>query len=87
MHLLLRLKSGLVLLRQIPLAWRLLFDARTPLRAKLLLLGVLALIVSPINWIPNTIPVVGELDDLALLLVGLQLFFHNVPEWLRAERH
>jgi uncharacterized membrane protein YkvA (DUF1232 family) len=86
MQLLLRAKAWLVLLRQIPLAYRLLIDARTPLRAKFLLFAVLALIVSPINWIPNTIPVLGQLDDLALLVIGLQVFFHNVPTWLRDER-
>jgi uncharacterized membrane protein YkvA (DUF1232 family) len=86
MQLLLRVKAWLVLLRQIPLAYRLLFDSRTPVRAKFLLLAVLVLIVSPINWIPNTIPVLGQLDDLALLVIGLQLFFHNVPAWLQDER-
>jgi uncharacterized membrane protein YkvA (DUF1232 family) len=86
MRLLVRLRALLALLRQIPVAYRLLLDGRTPLRAKLLLVGTLALIVSPINWIPNAIPLLGELDDLALLLLGLQLFFHTVPAWLKAER-
>jgi uncharacterized membrane protein YkvA (DUF1232 family) len=86
MALLFRLRELGSLWRQIPLTWRLMFDGRTPLRAKLLFVGVLLLIVSPINWLPNAIPVVGEIDDLALFLLGVQLFLHNVPDWLRQER-
>jgi uncharacterized membrane protein YkvA (DUF1232 family) len=86
MGLFVRLRALAGLWRQLPLAWRLMFDGRTPLRAKLLLIGVLMLIVSPINWLPNAVPVVGELDDLALLLLGVQLFLRVVPDWLRQER-
>lgn len=85
MALLFRLRELGSLWRQIPLTWRLMFDGRTPLRAKLLFIGVMLLIVSPINWIPNAIPIVGELDDLALFVLAVQLFLHNVPEWLRRE--
>ena len=84
MALLFRLRELGSLWRQIPLTWRLMFDGRTPLRAKLLFVGVLLLIVSPINWIPNAIPVVGELDDLALFVLGIHLFLHNVPDWQRS---
>ena len=85
MALLFRLRELGSLWRQIPLTWRLMFDGRTPLRAKLLFIGVLLLIVSPINWFPNAIPIVGEIDDLALFVLAVQLFLHNVPEWLRRE--
>jgi uncharacterized membrane protein YkvA (DUF1232 family) len=85
MALLFRLRELGSLWRQIPLTWRLMFDGRTPLRAKLLFIGVLLLIVSPINWIPNAIPIVGELDDLALFVLAMHLFLHNVPDWLRRE--
>jgi len=81
--LLLRLGELRSLWRQIPLTWRLLFDGRTPVRAKLLFVAVLLLIVSPINWIPNAIPVVGELDDLALFVLAIHVFLRNVPESLR----
>ena len=85
MTLLFRLRELGSLWRQIPLTIRLMMDGRTPLRAKLLFIGVLLLIISPINWIPKAIPVVGELDDLALFVVAVQLFLHNVPDWLRQE--
>ena len=80
-----RLKELGSLWRQIPLTFRLMLDGRTPLRAKLLFIGVLVLIISPINWIPNAIPLIGELDDLALVVLAVHLFLHNVPDWLRHE--
>jgi uncharacterized membrane protein YkvA (DUF1232 family) len=85
MALLLRLRDLGSMWRQIPLTYRLLIDGRSPMRAKVIFAGMLLLIVSPINWIPNAIPVVGDLDDLALFVVAMHLFLHNVPDWLRRE--
>jgi uncharacterized membrane protein YkvA (DUF1232 family) len=67
------------------LTWRLFRDRRTPLRSKLILIGTVLLVISPINWIPNLIPVLGQLEDVALLSMGMELFLRNVPDWLRAE--
>lgn len=41
------------------------------------------LIVSPINWIPNFIPVLGQLEDLALLALALNVFISRVPADIR----
>ena len=73
------------LLRDGRLAWALFRDRRTPLRSKLILIGTVLLIVSPINWLPNLIPVLGQLEDLAILSLGMELFLKNVPDYLRAE--
>ena len=67
------------------LCWRLLRDSRTPLGLKLLLGGAALLIVSPINWIPNFIPVLGQMEDLALLALAMNVFLNRVPADLRAE--
>jgi uncharacterized membrane protein YkvA (DUF1232 family) len=67
------------------LTWRLFRDSRTPLRSKLILIGTVLLVISPINWIPNLIPVIGQLEDVALLSLGMELFLRSVPAWLRAE--
>jgi uncharacterized membrane protein YkvA (DUF1232 family) len=50
---------------------RLLGDARVPRRRKLLLAGVLAYLATPIDLVPDFIPVAGQLDD--AILVGLAL--------------
>ena len=67
------------------LSWRLARDSRTPVGAKLLLGAGLILIVSPLNWIPSLVPILGQLEDLALLLLALNLFLKCVPADLRHE--
>jgi uncharacterized membrane protein YkvA (DUF1232 family) len=67
------------------LAWRLFRDGRTPSKAKLILLATVLAVISPINWLPNFIPIVGQLEDVALLSLGFELFFRAVPDWLKAE--
>jgi uncharacterized membrane protein YkvA (DUF1232 family) len=73
------------LLRSGRLSWRLLCDSRTPLGLKLLLGGAVLLIISPINWIPNFIPVLGQMEDLALLALAMNVFLKRVPPEIRTE--
>jgi uncharacterized membrane protein YkvA (DUF1232 family) len=80
-----RLRLLRVLLRDGRLAWRLVRDPRTPFRSKLILGGCVLFVVSPINWIPNLIPILGQIEDVALLGLGLELFLRSVPEYLKAE--
>ena len=74
-----------VLLRDGRLTWRLARDPRTPLRAKLILGAGVLFVISPINWIPNFVPVLGQIEDVALLSLAMELFLRNVPEYLKAE--
>ncbi len=67
------------------LSWRLVRDPRTPLSRKMLLAGAIVLIVSPVNWIPNFVPVLGQMEDFALLALALNLFVRLVPSELRLE--
>jgi uncharacterized membrane protein YkvA (DUF1232 family) len=67
------------------LSWRLVRDPRVPLLPKLVLAVGLVLIVSPINWIPNFVPILGQMEDLALLALVLNLFLKSVPSGLRSE--
>jgi uncharacterized membrane protein YkvA (DUF1232 family) len=80
-----RLRLFQILLRDGRLTWRLVRDPRTPLRAKLILGASVLFVVSPINWIPNFVPVLGQLEDVALLSLAMELFLRNVPEYLKAE--
>jgi uncharacterized membrane protein YkvA (DUF1232 family) len=52
---------------------------RTPLLAKLLAILVVAYAFSPIDLIPDFIPVLGYLDDLLLVPAGLWLTLRLVP--------
>ncbi|HEU4759303.1 MAG TPA: DUF1232 domain-containing protein [Dehalococcoidia bacterium] len=75
------------------LFWRLLRDGRVPLPAKLVLPGVALYLAMPLDPIPDFIPVIGYLDDLLVLMLGLWLFLRLCPaevfqehvERLRAE--
>jgi len=60
-------------------------DPRTPLFAKLLGLLIAAYALSPIDLIPDFIPVLGLLDDAALIPAGVWLFARLVPPGLMAE--
>ncbi|WP_308365962.1 MULTISPECIES: YkvA family protein [unclassified Microbulbifer] len=60
-------------------------DPRTPLVAKLVLLAIVAYALSPIDLIPDFIPVLGYLDDLILLPLGIWLAIRLVPPELWRE--
>jgi uncharacterized membrane protein YkvA (DUF1232 family) len=47
-------------------------DRSTPLDVRLVLLGLLAWIVSPIDLIPEFIPVLGPLDDVVVAVVAMR---------------
>lgn len=60
--------------------WKLARHAETPTAAKLVALAVLAYAVSPIDLIPDFIPVLGQLDDLILLPLGVALAVKLTPK-------
>ena len=51
-----------------------------------MLLGAgLAYLVTPIDLIPDALPIIGQADDLTVLLLVLDLFIANAPEDVRRE--
>ena len=54
-------------------------DPRTPWYAKLLVAGIVAYACSPVDLIPDFVPVLGYLDDLVLLPLGIALAMRLVP--------
>ena len=66
------------------LAYCLLRDPRVPAAPKAAVLGALALIVSPIDF-PAWVPVLGELDMLALGVLAVKTFIEACPEDVRRE--
>lgn len=60
-------------------------DPRVPWYAKALALGVAAYAFSPIDLIPDFIPVLGYLDDLIVVPLGIALVIRLVPDTVWAE--
>jgi uncharacterized membrane protein YkvA (DUF1232 family) len=60
-------------------------DPRTPWPAKALAAVVLAYALSPIDLIPDAIPVLGLLDDALLVPLGLILVIRLIPPAIMAE--
>lgn len=60
-------------------------DPRVPLGAKILAVLIAAYVVSPIDLIPDFIPVIGYLDDLILVPLGLLLVVRLIPRDVMAE--
>ena len=54
-------------------------DPRTPALVRLLAVAVAAYALSPIDLIPDFIPVLGYLDDLILIPMGLALVVRLMP--------
>ena len=60
-------------------------DPRTPWFAKLLALLVAAYALSPIDLIPDAIPVLGFLDEVILLPIAIALIARLIPADIMAE--
>jgi uncharacterized membrane protein YkvA (DUF1232 family) len=60
-------------------------DPRVPLPAKVMAIVVAAYALSPIDLIPDFIPVLGYLDDLILIPLGIWLVTRMIPANLMEE--
>jgi uncharacterized membrane protein YkvA (DUF1232 family) len=57
----------------------------TPWYARLLVAAIVAYALSPIDLIPDFIPIVGYLDDLILIPIGIALAIKLIPNSVLAE--
>jgi uncharacterized membrane protein YkvA (DUF1232 family) len=71
--------------RQALLVWHAARDPRLPWALRLLALAVAAYAFSPIDLIPDFIPVLGLLDDLVLVPLGIALVVRLMPEAVLAD--
>jgi uncharacterized membrane protein YkvA (DUF1232 family) len=60
-------------------------DPRTPWLAKLVIAIVVAYALSPIDLIPDFIPILGYLDDVLLLPLGIYLALKLIPTAILAD--
>jgi uncharacterized membrane protein YkvA (DUF1232 family) len=60
-------------------------DPRTPWHAKLFAALILGYALSPIDLIPDFIPVIGYLDDLIIVPAGIALLLKMIPKEVMAD--
>jgi len=60
-------------------------DPRTPLTAKLTSGAVVAYALSPIDLIPDIVPIIGYIDDLVFVPLGIMLAVRLIPVPLMLE--
>jgi uncharacterized membrane protein YkvA (DUF1232 family) len=76
-------KAGVLteIMRNAQLAWHLLTDRRVGLLLKLIIPGLmLGYLIFPVDLLPDFIPVLGQLDDLAILALGIKIFIELSPK-------
>jgi len=75
-----RLKNwAATLKREVMALWFACRDPRTPWYARVLTMLIVAYALSPIDLIPDFIPVLGYLDELILMPIGICLVMKLVP--------
>jgi len=67
-------------IKNIKLIWRLLNDRRVSSWLKMIVPATLLYLLFPIDIIPDIAPGLGQLDDIAVILLGLKIFVEMCPE-------
>lgn len=78
-------EATLALPRLMALLYALLRDPRVPRRPKIVAGVVMAYVVSPIDVLPDAIPLLGRLDDVVLVAAAIELLMEAAPEGLIEE--
>lgn len=65
--------------RDVHAIWLAARDSRTPWFVKMLALAVATYAISPIDLIPDFIPILGYLDDILIVPLGIMLVVRLIP--------
>lgn len=68
------------------LLWALASDSRVPAARKALLGLAGAYIVSPFDLVPERIPFIGAIDDVAVMVLAIDVFLEGLPQGLVGEK-
>lgn len=68
------------------LLWSLVKDDRTPTQRKVLLAGALGYVVLGRDFVPDRVPILGQLDDLVVVALATELFLDGLDDELLAEK-
>lgn len=69
---------------ELAVLWRAFLDPTTPLWLKAAMLGVVAYLISPIDLIPEFLPLLGIVDDLVLVPLMVSWIAKRVPQAAKA---
>jgi len=64
----------------------LLTDHRVPASQKAILGLAAGYVASPLDLIPESIPIIGAVDDVVVLVLGLELFLEGLPDAILDEK-
>ena len=68
------------------LIWALAMDSRIPASRKAILVGAAGYVLLGRDLIPDDIPVLGEIDDLAVVVLAVEVFFDGIPAEILDEK-
>lgn len=64
---------------------RLMMDKRVPTKRKLMVGGIVAYMMMPFDIIPDFIPIIGHVDDLVLVVMGLNMVLNDTDPKVLAD--
>lgn len=67
------------IIKNIKLIWRLLNDGRVSPWLKMIVPATLLYLLFPVDIVPDIAPGLGQLDDIAVILLGLKFFIEMCP--------
>lgn len=62
------------------LLWRLFKDKRVEVKTKILVGALIAYIASPVDVLPDFIPLIGRIDDVAIVFFAMNKIINEIPE-------
>jgi uncharacterized membrane protein YkvA (DUF1232 family) len=68
------------------LLWSLVKDPRTPNSRKVLLAGALGYVALGRDFVPDRVPILGQLDDMVVVALATELFLDGLDDMLLAEK-
>ena len=79
--------SGLIMqvINRLRLVARLLGDKRVPIYLKVLPFAGLVYLIWPLDLLPDLTPIIGQIDDLGVLILGVETFIRLSPQNVVAE--
>jgi uncharacterized membrane protein YkvA (DUF1232 family) len=67
------------LLSDVHLALRLVREPAVPPYLKVVPFAALAYVLSPLDFLPDVLPIIGQLDDLGIVILSVKLFLRLCP--------